>query len=90
MVDSQPRAKNLHDAWDTAIVLRLEGSGGAPEATAHTLEQKYASERALDAWTPGHTDDIAWESNQVARSDIYAALNIPVEPCAPLPGTALF
>ena len=24
MVDSQPRAKNLHDAWDTTIVRRLE------------------------------------------------------------------
>jgi hypothetical protein len=32
---------------------------------------------------PGHTDDVAWESNQIARSDIYAALQIPVEPCEP-------
>jgi hypothetical protein len=24
----------------------------------------------------------AWESNQIARSDIYAALKLPVEPCA--------
>ena len=28
-------------------------------------------------------DDIAWESNQIARSDIYAVLRIPVEPCEP-------
>ena len=48
-----------------------------------TLEHTYAAEKALDAWTPGHTDDIAWESNQIARSDIYAALHIPVEPCDP-------
>jgi hypothetical protein len=82
-VDSHPHAKNLHDAWDTTIVLRLEGRGGTPEATAHSLEQKYGSEKVLDEWIPGHTDDIAWESNQVARSDIYAALEIPVEPCDP-------
>ncbi len=47
------------------------------------LEQTYAGEKAFDTWTPGHTDDIAWESNQIARSDIYAALQIPVEPCDP-------
>jgi S1/P1 nuclease/metal binding Ada-like protein len=84
-VDSQPRAKNLHSAWDTTIVRRLESSidSGRPETTARRLEQTYANEKALDAWIPGHTDDIAWESNQIARSDIYAALKIPVEPCAP-------
>jgi hypothetical protein len=88
LVDSQPPARNLHDAWDTTIVRRLEESGGTPEATAHTLEHAYAAEKALDAWTRGHTDDIARESNQSARSDIYAALHIPVEPCAPLPPCA--
>ena len=84
-VDSQPRAKNLHYAWDTTFVRRLESSidSGRPETTARRLEQTYANEKALDAWIPGHTDDIAWESDQVARSDIYAALNIPVEPCDP-------
>ena len=84
-VDSEPRAKNLHYAWDTTIVRRLEHSidSGRPETTARRLEETYASEKALDAWVPGHTDDIAWESNQIARSDIYAALKIPVEPCDP-------
>jgi hypothetical protein len=84
-VDSPPRAKDLHAAWDTTIVRRLERSidSGRPEATAHKLERTYAAEKALDAWIPGHTDDIAWESNQIARSDIYAALHIPVEPCEP-------
>jgi S1/P1 Nuclease/Metal binding domain of Ada len=84
-VDSQPRAKNLHYAWDTTIVRRLEHGidSGRPETTARRLEQTYASEKALDAWIPGHTDDIAWESNQVARSDVYAALKLPVEPCDP-------
>jgi hypothetical protein len=84
-VDSHPRAKNLHYAWDTTIVRRRESNidSGRPDTTARRLEQTYASEKAFDAWIPGHTDDIAWESNQIARSDIYAALKIPVEPCDP-------
>jgi hypothetical protein len=85
MVDSEPRAKNLHSAWDTTIVRRLEESidSGGPETTARRLEQIYAGEKARDAWIPGDTDDIAWESNQIARSDIYAALQIPIQPCEP-------
>jgi len=85
MVNAQPLAKNLHHVWDTTIVWRLENSidSGRPETTARRLEQTYASEKALDAWSPGNTDDIAWESNQIARSDIYAALKIPVQPCDP-------
>ena len=82
-VDSYPRAENLHDAWDTAVVRRLGNTvdSGRPDPTAHRLEQTYANEKTLDAWKPGHTDDIAWESSQIARSDIYALLHIPVEPC---------
>jgi hypothetical protein len=88
LVDSRPRARNLHAAWDTTIVRRLERSidSGSPEATARRLEREYASERATDAWIPGRTDDIAWESNQIARSEIYMALGIPVEPCEPPAG----
>ena len=75
--------KNLHAAWDTPIVRRLEYSidSGRPETTAHKLEQTYAAEQAADSWIPA--DDIAWESNQIARSDIYAALHIPIEPANP-------
>jgi len=36
-----------------------------------------------DSWKPGRTSDIAWESNQLARAQIYQALGIPVEPCEP-------
>ena len=80
-VDS--RAKNLHAVWDTTVVRRLEYSidSGRPETTAHRLEQTYAAERTADSWIPA--DAIAWESNQVARSDIYAALKIPIAPCQP-------
>ena len=60
---------------------RLEYSidSGRPETTAHRLEQAYAAERQSDSWIPA--DDIAWQSKELARSDIYAALHIPVEPC---------
>ncbi len=77
--------ESLHYAWDTTIVRRLEYSidSGRPETTARRLEQTYAAEKVRDAWIPGHTDDIAWESNEIARNDIYAALGIPVQPCEP-------
>jgi S1/P1 Nuclease len=85
MVESEPRARNLHNAWDTAVVYRLEDTvdSGSPEATAHKLEQIYANQRDADTWKPGQTDNIAWESHEVARTQIYGALGIPVEPCQP-------
>jgi hypothetical protein len=84
-VESHPHARNLHAAWDTAIVYRLEDTvdSGSPEATAHKLEQLYVSQKDADAWKPGGTNDIAWESNQLARTQIYQALRIPVEPASP-------
>lgn len=83
MVESRSREKDLHQVWDTTVVRGLEYSidSGRPETTAHKLERAYAAERDADSWIPA--DDIAWESNQIARSDIYAALHIPVEPCEP-------
>ncbi len=83
MVDSHSREKDLHQVWDTTVVRRLEYSvdTGRPETTAHKLERTYAAERDADSWIPA--DDIAWESNQVARTDIYGALHIPMEPCQP-------
>jgi hypothetical protein len=82
-VDLHSQESDLHTVWDTPIVKRLEYSidSGRPETTAHRLEQTYAAERATDSWIPA--DDIAWESNQIARTDIYAALRIPIEPCEP-------
>lgn len=87
MVDSRSREKDLHAVWDTTVVRRLERSidSGRAEATAHRLEQTYAAEREIDPWIPA--DDIAWESKQVARADIYAALKIPIEPCRPATDT---
>jgi hypothetical protein len=84
-VDSNYRENELHAVWDTTVVRRLEDNidSGRPETTAHKLERAYAGEMEADSWIPA--DQIAWESNQVARSDIYGALQIPVEPCQPTP-----
>lgn len=82
-VDSNYRENELHAVWDTTVVHRLEDSidSGRPETTAHKLERTYAAEMEADSWIPA--DQIAWESNQVARTDIYGALQIPIEPCQP-------
>ncbi len=82
-VDSYPPAKSLHLAWDDAVVRGLEKSldSGHLEETAHQLEQTYAGEKASDAWTPGDAEAIAWESNQIARVDIYGRLHIPIMWC---------
>ncbi|MFZ0679991.1 S1/P1 nuclease [Candidatus Binatus sp.] len=82
-VDARSRETNLHAIWDTTVVRGLEYSidSGRPETTAHKLEQIYAAEKGADSWIA--PDDIAWESNQVARTDIYGALQIPIEPCQP-------
>ncbi|MGH7923356.1 MAG: S1/P1 nuclease [Candidatus Binatus sp.] len=82
-INSRYRETNLHAVWDTTVVRRLEYDidSGRPETTAHKLERTYAAEKATDSWIA--PDDIAWESNQIARTDIYAALHIPIEPCQP-------
>jgi len=87
IVDSHAKEKDLHAVWDTTVVRGLERSmdSGRPETTARNLEQTYAAEKETDAWIPA--DDIAWESKQLARAEIYAALQIPIEPCAPATDT---
>ncbi len=84
-VESRPYARNLHAAWDTVVVYRLEDSvdSGNPQATAHKLEQLYVGQKDAASWKPGGASDIAWESSQLARAQIYQALRIPVEPCEP-------
>jgi nuclease S1 len=82
-VESRSRETNLHAVWDTTVVRGLEYDidSGRPETTAHKLERTYSAEKDADSWIAA--DDIAWESNQIARSDIYVALQIPIEPCQP-------
>jgi hypothetical protein len=52
-VDSQSGARNLHDAWDTAIVRRLEGIDGTPEGRRagwkkHTRARKHLTRGCRD------------------------------------------
>jgi hypothetical protein len=67
------------------VVYALEDGvdSGKPDGTAYKLEQLYASQKNADSWKPGQAADVAWKSNQVARTQIYQALKIPVEPCEP-------
>jgi hypothetical protein len=83
-VDSHSPKKDLHSTWDTTIVEGLESSmDSGPDKTARRLEQTYAAEQAGDSWIPGQTGSIAWESNQIAGTEIYAPLRIRIEPCQP-------
>jgi hypothetical protein len=76
--------ENLHYAWDDAVVAVLEKQLGTsePEATAHKLETLYSAVGDLATWKPGESEQIAWESHQLAEADVYRALGIPERPCA--------
>jgi S1/P1 Nuclease len=82
-VNVTPAEDNLHYAWDDAVVTVLEKQLGTtePEATARKLEALYPSARDLATWKPGESEQIAWESHQLAKSDVYRALGIPERLC---------
>jgi S1/P1 Nuclease len=84
MVNDRLSDENLHEVWDTVMLEKLEHTLHADTAmaTAHQLEKLYSAEKD-DAWRAHEIDDIAWESHQLAASDIYEALNLPIEPCEP-------
>jgi hypothetical protein len=78
-----PSEKNLHYAWDDGVVTVLEKQLGTnePEATAHKLETVYPAHDDLTKWKPGESEEIAWESHQVAETNVYGALGIPERSC---------
>jgi hypothetical protein len=82
-VNVVPTEKNLHYAWDDAVVTVLEKQLGTnnPEATARKLEALYPTAGDIATWEPGEAEQIAWESHQLADSDVYRALGIPERPC---------
>ncbi|MBV8775191.1 MAG: hypothetical protein JO166_23085 [Deltaproteobacteria bacterium] len=71
---------------DDAVVIVLETQLGtsAPEATARKLEALYPANGDVTKWKPGESEQIAWESHQVAKTDIYDPLGIPA-PSRPCP-----
>jgi hypothetical protein len=82
-VNVTPAEENLHYAWDHAVVTVLEKQleTDQPEATAHKLEVLYPATDDLKTWKPGESEQIAWESHQLAETDVYDALGIPERPC---------
>jgi len=83
-VNVVPAEKNLHYAWDDAVVVVLEKQLGTtdPEATAHKIEALYPATGDLKTWKPGESEQIAWESHQLAQADVYAELGIPERSCS--------
>jgi hypothetical protein len=51
-----------------------------PDATARKLEALYPAANDETSWKPGESEQIAWESHQLAESDVYSALGIPERP----------
>lgn len=82
-VEVTPPEENLHFAWDDAVVVELEHQldTNSPRATATALErfhpQSTTSAKRVSA------EQMAWESHELARTDVYGALHIPEQPCAP-------
>jgi hypothetical protein len=61
--------------------MRLLARYPLPEATARKLEAHYPAAGDATNWKPGEPEQIAWESPQLAESDVYRALGIPERPC---------
>jgi hypothetical protein len=80
----EPSEKNRQYVWDDAVVQVLEKQLGTtdPEATAQKLEALYPATGDLTTWKPAESEQIAWESHQVAETDVYGALGIPERSCS--------
>jgi hypothetical protein len=84
MVDVDPPERNLHYAWDDAVVVVLQrnlGTHGASQ-TARKLEQMYPASADSFTWRPDSAEEIAWETHELAKSEVYGALGIPERPCS--------
>jgi S1/P1 nuclease len=80
-VESPEPAKTLHSLWGERLVKHLEHElhTRGPAATATALEKRYPN--AHIALLP--TDQIAWETHQLAENEVYTELGIPTQPCRP-------
>jgi hypothetical protein len=93
-VNVEPVEENLHYAWDDAVVAVLEKQleTDQPKSTASKLEALYPTAGDPVAWKPGESEQIAWESHQLAETDVYRPLGIPeracnLHSCDPVTGT---
>ena len=82
-VNVEPVEENLHYAWDDAVVAVLEKQleTDQPKVTARKLEALYPAASDLSTLKPGESEQIAWESHQLAESDVYRPLGIPEKAC---------
>jgi S1/P1 Nuclease len=90
-VNVVPAEQNLHYAWDDAVVMVLEKQLGTaePEATARKLEVLYPAGGDLATWKLGESEQIAWESHQLAETDVYRPLGIPEREVEPIIATTI-
>jgi hypothetical protein len=82
-VEVAPPEENLHLAWDDAVVVQLEHQLGTHDARARAsaLERIYPQSKLSKDSV--NAEQMAWESHELARSDVYGGLHIPQLPCAP-------
>jgi hypothetical protein len=64
------------------VVLEKQLETQNPESTAHKLETLYPAAGDLATWKAGESEQIAWESHQLAETNIYSVLGIPEKPCS--------
>src|SRR5215472_4992110 len=71
-------------AWDDAVVTVLENQlrTSDPGSTARKPESLYPAVGRLTTWKPGELNWIAWESHQLAETEVYRALRIPERSCS--------
>lgn len=82
-VEVTPPEPNLHLAWDDAVVVELEKELGThdPRATSSAIERLYP--KFVVASQPLSSQQMAWETHELGKTDVYGALKIPEKPCAP-------
>jgi hypothetical protein len=82
-VEVTPPEKNLHFAWDEAVVTELEQQLGTRDARATATALERIDPPPAAAKQQASSREMAWESHELARTDVYGALGIPELPCAP-------
>src|SRR5262249_35678637 len=75
----------VHGNDRRVLVQQVENDldAGNVNTTAHKLEEKYDADKDSFSLQPGGASAVAWESTEIARKDIYTALQIPQETCKP-------
>jgi nuclease S1 len=80
-VESPEPANTLHSLWGERLVTHLmhELHTRCPADTAAALEKRFPDQITNLPTRP----KIAWESHQLAESEAYQRLGIPMQPCQP-------